>query len=102
MNNSNFQRKVSDIIPPSKSRTEVKKQLDIEKPVNIHVLPPRPKKQKLSFRNWKMLFIISGILFIYIFSSLIFSKIKFDLTPKSALLLIDETVEFSKNPRNSE
>ena len=114
MNNFNSQRKVSDIIPPSRNKAlhppmpsspppPPQKRLDIEKPKkqNIYSLPNLPKVQN-GFRSWKALFAIFAALAVYIVLSLLFSKMKLELTPKSVSLPIDEIVVLSKNPKSGE
>ncbi|MEK7503254.1 MAG: baseplate J/gp47 family protein [Patescibacteria group bacterium] len=106
MNSFNSQRKVSDIIPPSRNRVlSPKRQFDIEKPkkqnekpLHLPNLPKFPKK----FKGWKALLVVLAILVVYIAVSFMFAKMKLELTPKSVSLPIDEVLELSKNPKSGE
>lgn len=114
MTNINFQRKVTDIIPPSKSRAlhpptpaspppPPKKQIDIDNPKKpkSYSLPNFPNTHK-NPKNWKAILVVLAALAVYVVVSLTFSKLKLELVPKSDLLPIDETLELSKSPKNGE
>lgn len=92
---------MSDIIPPSR-KISIKK---VEVPLVLPTLPPKPPRFTKQFKLFKLkpqkikIFLAGFLLiFSYVAFSIVFSKMKVEITPKNVSVALDETVEFSFKP----